>query len=288
MAGWIKDYRKEMESNIWLMPPLYHRMWQYLKYRVNFYENTIPMRDGTELTIYPGQHLTSIRSLAKGIGWWEGHKWKEPNPKTIKTILSWLVKQEMISINNGWGNRQYTLITILNWEVYQEENSEGNKKVTVHGPDREQHADINKEVKNDKNEKNIEKKKNYVAASPRHDADSLYYKCALYMRTKILEINPNAKIPKEDPASMDKWSDDIRKIVQLDKRDIEDLRELVGFIYKVSDFWGGVVLSPSNLRKNWDKIYAQMKRPAKSGGRNGNVISFKQQMDVLKEWAEEG
>lgn len=26
--GWIKDYRKEQDSDIWVMPPLYHRVWK--------------------------------------------------------------------------------------------------------------------------------------------------------------------------------------------------------------------------------------------------------------------
>ncbi|MGG0718715.1 hypothetical protein ABE096_14125 [Robertmurraya massiliosenegalensis] len=140
MQGYIKDHRKELSSAIWMMPPLYHRTWQYLKYIVNHQDNTIPMRDGTFLTIKAGQHLTSIRDIAKKIGWYEGVKWKEPNPKTVATILEWLEKQSMIQIDRGKGNRQYTLITLLNWEVYQRKDGEGNSEVTA----RDHLVDINK------------------------------------------------------------------------------------------------------------------------------------------------
>lgn len=140
MQGYIKDHRKELNSAIWMMPPLYHRTWQYLKYVVNHQDNTIPMRDGSFLTIKAGQHLTSVRDIAKNIGWYEGVKWKEPNPKTVSTILEWLEKQSMITIDRGKGNRQYTLITLINWGVYQEKFVEGNSKVT----DREHLVDINK------------------------------------------------------------------------------------------------------------------------------------------------
>ncbi|WP_053601068.1 DnaD domain-containing protein [Bacillus sp. FJAT-18017] len=143
MQGYIKDHRKEMHSAIWMMPPLYHRAWQYLKYIVNHHDATIPMRDGTHLTIKAGQHLTSVRDIAKNIGWYEGVKWKEPNPKTVSTILEWMEKQSMIKIDRGKGNRQYTLITLLNWHVYQQKSVEGNSKVTV----KEQCADINKNDK---------------------------------------------------------------------------------------------------------------------------------------------
>jgi len=129
------------------MPPLYHRVWQFLKYRANHAPNQIPMHDGTEFKILPGQHLTSIRNIAKGVGWWEGLKWKEPNPKTVSAILDWMVKQEMIIIDKGKGNRQYTLVTIANWESYQEKDGEGNIKVTVDGAGKKQQTDINKNDK---------------------------------------------------------------------------------------------------------------------------------------------
>ena len=146
MQGYIKDFRKELGSDIWIMPPLYHRTWQYLKYQVNYQERKIPMKDSTFLTIKAGQHLTSVRTIAKNIGWYEGAIYKEPNPKTISTILEWLEKQSMIKIDRGKGNRQYTLITLLNWDVYQEKESEGNSSETAnkHLPD------INKNVKKDK------------------------------------------------------------------------------------------------------------------------------------------
>lgn len=143
MQGFIKDFRKELDSDLWMMPPLYHRTWQYLKYMVNHQENKIPMRDGSFLTIKAGQHLTSIRDIAKNIGWYEGVKWKEPNPKTVSTILNWFESHEMISIEKGKGNRQYTLITLLNWDLYQSNDNEGNSKVTA----REHLVDINKNDK---------------------------------------------------------------------------------------------------------------------------------------------
>ncbi|WP_019377697.1 DnaD domain-containing protein [Virgibacillus halodenitrificans] len=146
MKGYIKDFRKELQSDIWMMPPLYHRVWQYLKYMVNHKENKVPMRDGSFMTIKQGQHLTSMRKIANQVGYYEQGAWKEPNPKTIKSILTWLEKQNMISISNGDGNRKYTLITLLNWELYQSTNEDGNSKYTVNT----QSMDINKNDKNDK------------------------------------------------------------------------------------------------------------------------------------------
>lgn len=123
--GWIKDYRKEMDSDIWVMPPLYLKVWQYLKYMVNHKKNEIPMTDGSKEIIERGQHLTSYRGIAKGVSYYEGRTYKEPSARTIKKILEWLEKNNMISITHGRGNRQYTKITLVNYSLYQAENNEG-------------------------------------------------------------------------------------------------------------------------------------------------------------------
>ncbi|WP_256846872.1 conserved phage C-terminal domain-containing protein [Paenibacillus sp. Pae108] len=145
MQGYIKDHRKELVSDIWQMPPLYHRVWQWLKYQVNHEGREIPQPDGTRFLINRGQHLTSIRNIAQGVGWYEGALWKQPNPKTIDTILKWMVKNDMISVDRGRGNRQYTLITLLNWDIYNPKDNDG---VTANGEAREQQTDINNNVKN--------------------------------------------------------------------------------------------------------------------------------------------
>lgn len=140
MSGYIFDYRQELESDIWLLPPMYHRVWQYLKYKANHAEGRIPNADGTVTILRPGQHATSYRHIAKGVGYYEGRKWVEPNPKTIKKILDWLSIQNMIVLE---GNRQGTVVTIVNWGLYQSEIVKGNTKVTP----RKHTVDTNKKNK---------------------------------------------------------------------------------------------------------------------------------------------
>ncbi|GAK12216.1 hypothetical protein [Geomicrobium sp. JCM 19039] len=147
MQGYIKDHRKELDSDIWMMPPHYHRIWQYLKYMVNHQDKRIPM-DESFMTIKAGQHLTSIRKIARGVGWYERGQFKELNPKTVSKVLEWLVDQGMIKVSNGQGNTKYTLVTLINWESYQTKDNESNSEGTA----REQSVDTNKNVKNDKND----------------------------------------------------------------------------------------------------------------------------------------
>ena len=128
MRGYIKDHRQELISDIWKMPPLYHRVWQWLKYKVNYEDAVIPFPDGSKVTVKAGQHLTSVRKIAAGVGWHERGLWKEPNPKTISEVLKWLENDGMIIADGG--NSKYTLITLVNWALFQRDEL---TKVTVSG-----------------------------------------------------------------------------------------------------------------------------------------------------------
>ncbi|MDT3497176.1 hypothetical protein NLU03_23000 [Bacillus toyonensis] len=245
MTGFIKDYRQELESDIWLMPPMYHRVWQWLKYQVNHRDNEIPMRDGNKLKIKRGQHLTSVRNIAQSVGYYEGAKWKEPNPKTIAAILSWLETQGMILLDRGQGNRQYTLITLLNWDLYQDKNVQGNSKYTVDGEGREHLVDINKNDKNDKNEK----KKN----TSRHKYETCDMNAAKYLFEKIKENNPKQK----EPSSFDSWANEVRLMRERDKRDLQEVKDVIDWCQNDS-FWKSNILSVGKLRKQFDQLYMKM------------------------------
>jgi len=159
MSGWIADHRKELESSIWLMPPMYHRVWQWLKYSVNHKPVKIPNRNGGFTTIQPGQRATSYRQIAKGVGYYEGLKWKEPNPKTIKAILEFMESNQMITVE---GNSNGTVVTIANWVSYQEKVDKGNAKETL----KKHSMDTNNNDNNDKQEKD------YVAEVAKYYSDN--------------------------------------------------------------------------------------------------------------------
>ncbi len=115
MDGWIKDYRKELSSDIWKFPPLYHRVWQYLKYKANHKDNLVPTRQGY-IMVKRGQTITSYRNIAKAVAWEEYGTEKIPSAKTIKVILDILVHYNMIVRSS---NTRGTLINIINYDKYQ-------------------------------------------------------------------------------------------------------------------------------------------------------------------------
>jgi predicted transcriptional regulator len=262
MEGYIKDYRQELQSDIWKMPPLYHRVWQWLKYQVNHSPERIPMRDGTFLNIERGQKLTSVRTIAENVAWYEGYKYHEPNPKTISTILDWLVKNEMIQIERGKGNRQYTLITLINWDIYQSKQDKGNSKETV----REHLTDINKNEKNEKNEKKEEKT---IRSKYKFEPDHM--ELAEYLFQRIQDNYPEYKKP-----SMDSWANTFRLMIERDNRKYESIKNCIDWVQNHS-FWYKNILSPDKLRKQYDRLVIEAKEDKSKfglikGGKKDEIV----------------
>lgn len=111
-TGWIKQHRKEKYSAVFEMPPLHYKAWQWLKMTADY---------------KTGKVKTSLGMMAEAIGWKERNLFKVPNKKTMREILSKFESNGMIALES---NAQYTEITIINWDAYQ--NTE-HAKVTVDG-----------------------------------------------------------------------------------------------------------------------------------------------------------
>lgn len=127
MAGWTKAWRKEVRSSIWDMPPLYHRVFLWLRYKVEHKTTLFPTRRKFGIWTNPGQILTSVRNIAEGVSWVEDGKDKTPNVKTIKGILGWLEAEGAIKLlSNTFG----TYISLENWDTYQAQDSQ---EVTAKG-----------------------------------------------------------------------------------------------------------------------------------------------------------
>lgn len=133
MSGWVKLHRKIVDSDIYVMPPLYLRVFERLILEANHSDKEIPYRYpgakvAAKILIRRGERLTSIREICHWVGWYEYGVFKVPNPKTINEILNWLVVNNMIQIYPRESNRQGTHYSVVNYSHYQAKDSE---KVTV-------------------------------------------------------------------------------------------------------------------------------------------------------------
>ena len=145
MQGWIKDYRKELESDIWSMPPLYHRIWQYLKYKVNHEPRYLPSQNG-KIYIGEGETITSLRQIAENVAWVENKAIRVPAAETIRKVLSWLAEENMITRTS---DTRGTRIKVVNYSIYQ---GNGYTPMDTKKTPRGHGVSTNKNVKNEKND----------------------------------------------------------------------------------------------------------------------------------------
>ena len=113
--GYIKSWRKELDSAVWHMPPLYHRVWFWLRSNCNFEATCIPTPRRFGIWLLPGQRLTSNQQIAQGVSWHENGTEHTPHKQTISRILTWLEHNNMITVTVG---HHGTLIFITNWNSY--------------------------------------------------------------------------------------------------------------------------------------------------------------------------
>lgn len=177
--GYTKAYRKELDGDIWIMPPLYHRVFYYLRQKAKWQPELFPSRKCLGIWVIPGQFITSIDMIAKGVSWAEYGVEKSPNKKTIKTILDWLESNSMIQVtSNGCG----TMINIINWDTYQ---GTEDAKVTASGQRFTQEVDSGSDTIKEgiKNLKNIKIKKKDIIR-PENVSDQVWEDFILHRKNK--------------------------------------------------------------------------------------------------------
>ena len=85
-----------------------------------------------------------------------------------------------------------------------------------------------------------------------YDENSDYMKLAKFLQKQILINKPDFKEPV-----IQAWADDMRKLVELDKRDKHDVALVIKWCQQDS-FWSTNILSASKLRKQFDQLYLKM------------------------------
>jgi len=132
MLGYIKLYRKLLNNPIMQKPELL-QLFIYCLLRANHEPNKTFF--GT-IDIEKGQFVTGRFELSKDL---------KVKPSTIYKRLQMLSKSDFLNIES---NNKNTLVTIVNWELYQikgkKSNTKSNNKVTT----KEQQSNTNKNDKN--------------------------------------------------------------------------------------------------------------------------------------------
>ena len=255
MDGWIKLYRKILDNPIVCKDSDHLAVWVYLLLNATHKQyQTIFM--GKKITLRPGQLITGRKVIAE--------KFKISESK-VQRILKSFENEHQIEQQNGNKNR---LITILSWDEYQflehqDEHLLNNKRTTTE-----------QQVNTYKNDKNVKKDKNKTSSRNKpkvYSEEDNYYQMAVYLHERIME---HAAFNKKDHlvrnADMQKWADEFRKIVELDKRDTKELRKVIDWT-TADPFWQLNILSPAALRKQY--VQLAMKMETNPIGRNNTQQS---------------
>lgn len=190
---------------------------------------------GNELIeIKRGEFVTSELKLMERWGW---------GKSKTRDFLSLLENDGMIVKKS---DRKKTTLTICNYSVYHDKGKENRPIADHEQTDSRPIADTINNVKNVKNDNKYSRKRVY-------DETSNYFQLATFFFSQIKRNNPNHKEP-----NFQKWSDDIRKMVEIDKRTEEQIKYLIRWVQE-DDFEMANVLSPSKLRKRFDQLVIKVK-----------------------------
>ncbi|MEN2765654.1 hypothetical protein [Ornithinibacillus xuwenensis] len=247
METWFKVYRKVFESDLWHDVSTF-RLFLFLVGQASH-------KDGIKVAgieLNKGQFLRSYRKLAEDLSYKEGRGTKQYSTKTIKKSVDKLVSDGMVSIVE---TKQGTLFTVLNYSKYQD--LKDIEIETVNGSVNEGETNGKRRGNNNKNYrikelKNKDKKNN--SRKQVYDTNSIYYQLAIFFFEQIKINNPNHKEP-----NFQTWSDEIRKMIELDNRTEEQVRYLMKWVQQ-DEFEMANVLSPAKLRKRFDSLVLKVKR----------------------------
>jgi hypothetical protein len=136
LPGYIKLYRKLLDNPIMKKPGML-QLWIYCLLKAN-HEPGRTHFGKDDINVLPGQFVTGRFELSSALG---------EKPSTIYKRISALQRSGFL---NTKSNNKNTLVTVVNWELYQsadrESNNKSNNKVTT----KEQQSSTNKNDKNDK------------------------------------------------------------------------------------------------------------------------------------------
>lgn len=135
MEGWIKIHRKILDNPIICKDSDYLSVWIFLL--LNATHKEIPaLFKGEKITLQPGQLITGRKSMSS--------KLKISESKIYRIINEYKSEHQ---IEQQTSNKN-SLITILNWNIYQENEQQNTQQVNNKRTTNEQQVNTNKNERN--------------------------------------------------------------------------------------------------------------------------------------------
>lgn len=150
MDGYIKWYRKIIDNPVICKDSDHVAVWQHLLVMAQYRERQAVFK-GETITLNPGQLITGRKAIAK--------KYKIDENK-VQRILKLFENEQQIEQQTSNQNR---LITIKNWNMYQQGGHPTEQRVNNKRTTTEQRVNTYKNIKKYKKDKN---EKKYIGAAP--------------------------------------------------------------------------------------------------------------------------
>ena len=138
--GWIKLHRKLLDNPVTMKDTDHLAVWRYLLLNASHNEHPALFK-GDKIMLKPGQLITGRKSIALAL---------HIDESKVERILKSLKSEQQIEQQTSSKNR---LISITNWEFYQQSEQQNEQQVNNKRTTSEQQVNTNKNIKNDKNER---------------------------------------------------------------------------------------------------------------------------------------
>ena len=250
MSGWIKVHRRILNSvfyksllgkqrdviiTILLMADHEEKEWIY---------------KGKKYKTLPGQVFSSLQGIANMCG-------KDCTRETVRTTI---IHAEQYGFLTKETHKTHTLITIENWETYQD----------IHTKEAQNSPIINTNSPEGRPLTRRKKKEDNIY-SPNSDE----FRLSNLLYVLIKENNPQFKKP-----NLDNWCGHVDKMLRIDKRSVDDIEAVIRWCQQ-DGFWHKNILSTDKLRKQFDKLYMNIPKDkknvipfAKTGGNDDGIEYF--------------
>jgi len=151
MEGWIKLHRRVKESKVFANPEIL-KLWLLCLCKAN-HSHTWVHLDGISdpVEVHPGQFITGRYTLHREYYPTAGEKNKDP-----LTVWRWLKKLEQWGNVNIKANNKYSVIEVVNWDLYQnfENSDQENEQQANNGRTPDEHqVNTNNNDNNDDNDR---------------------------------------------------------------------------------------------------------------------------------------
>lgn len=276
LGGFVKFYRKILKSPLWKECTPERKVILFtMVLLANHAERKVMLKNGDVVVVKRGQFITSYRNLADECG-------KGITKDHVESALKFFKKANFCRYERIQDRRQSpTIVTIVNWGFYQgnSKNADSNADSNADKVPTEQEYKEYKEYNNMSDSKesdappgafkdsintNKKTKSNKKKTTKVFEENSIEYQLSKKLYQYVLEEKPKTRKP-----DLQKWSKDFDLILRRDERSLEDLENVIDWIFNgdsnSSNFWKKNISSPGALRgttKNgadkFAEIYSQM------------------------------